>query len=350
MSVNGSGGVHSHEYSCTSVQFFTTCPPYSGSDSGDYTARVSAAALWSEEAGAEGILVYTDNGLVDPWLTAQIIIQSTTKLSPLVAVQPTYMHPFTAAKMVSTLSYLHGRRVSLNFVAGGFKNDLLALSDNTPHDRRYDRLAEYIEIVQRLLGGHGPVSFQGEFYRVNNLTLKPSLPAQLFPLMTISGSSEAGLSAARRTGAVPVMYPEPPAELARSEHKPCGKYGVRVGIIARQSEEESWEIAEHRFPADHAGEIRHNLAMKVSDSVWHRTLSETAVHLKSGERSPYWLRPFQHYKTFCPYLVGSAPQVAAQIAGYISAGCHTFILDVPASAEDLWYAKNVFEMARKIPA
>jgi alkanesulfonate monooxygenase len=37
-------------------------------------------ARWSEEAGSEGILVYTDNSLVDPWLVSQIIVQHTTFL------------------------------------------------------------------------------------------------------------------------------------------------------------------------------------------------------------------------------------------------------------------------------
>ena len=37
----------------------------------------------------------------------------------------------------------HGQRLWLNMVAGGFKNDLAALNDDTPHDKRYQRLVEY---------------------------------------------------------------------------------------------------------------------------------------------------------------------------------------------------------------
>ena len=88
---------------------------------------------------------------MDPWLLSQIIIQNTAALEPLVAVQSVYMHPFSLAKMVSSLSYLHNRRLCLNMVAGGFKNDLAALDDMTPHDRRYDRVVEYTTIIQRLL-------------------------------------------------------------------------------------------------------------------------------------------------------------------------------------------------------
>jgi alkanesulfonate monooxygenase SsuD/methylene tetrahydromethanopterin reductase-like flavin-dependent oxidoreductase (luciferase family) len=61
------------------------------------------------------------HSLVDPWLVAQLVIQATTTLCPLVAVQPVYLHPYAAAKMVATLGHLHGRRVYLNMLAGGFK-------------------------------------------------------------------------------------------------------------------------------------------------------------------------------------------------------------------------------------
>ena len=47
------------------------------------------------------------------------------------------MHPYTAAKMVATLAHLYGRRVYLNLIAGGYRNDLKALGDTAEHDDRY---------------------------------------------------------------------------------------------------------------------------------------------------------------------------------------------------------------------
>ncbi|NNE91598.1 MAG: hypothetical protein HKN23_08125 [Verrucomicrobiales bacterium] len=55
------------------------------------------------------------------------------------------------------------------------------------------------------------------------------------------------------------------------------------------------------------------------------------------------MRPFHTYKTFCPYLVGSHEQVAAEIAAYIDLGHRTFILDIPASEEELDHIGRVFE-------
>ena len=157
MSSNPARAADTSEISVTaspSLQIFSTCPSSLLTPCG-YRERVIEAARWSERAGCTGILVYTDNTLVDPWLVAQHIIANTSTLSPLVAVQPVYSHPYSAAKMASTLALLYGRRIFFNMVAGGFKNDLLALNDTTPHDLRYERLIEYTGIMRQLLKGAG---------------------------------------------------------------------------------------------------------------------------------------------------------------------------------------------------
>src|SRR6059058_1505565 len=190
----------------TPVRIFSTAPQSLGASPDSYLRNIAEVAAWSEEAGCTGILVYTDNGIVDPWLVAQVIIENTTALCPLVAVQPVYMHPYSVAKMVASLAFLHGRRIYLNMVAGGFKNDLTALGDDTPHDDRYERAVEYTLIVKRLLEDGGPVTFQGRYYRVKNLKLLPALPHELAPGILISGSSEAGARAAEAIAATRVKY------------------------------------------------------------------------------------------------------------------------------------------------
>src|SRR5271155_5623398 len=161
------------------IKIFSTAPQSSAVDRRGIVETIIEVAQWSEEAGCGGILIYTDNGLVDPWLVAQIIIEHTTKLSPLVAVQPAYMHPYTVAKMVASLGHLYGRRIYLNMVAGGFKNDLAALNDTTPHDKRYARLVEYTTIIKELLRNREPVVYRGEFYAVDKLRMTPPLEEKL---------------------------------------------------------------------------------------------------------------------------------------------------------------------------
>jgi alkanesulfonate monooxygenase len=64
----------------------------------------------------------------------------------------------------------------------------------------------------------------------------------------------------------------------------------------------------------------------------------------------YWLWPFENYKTFCPYLVGSYDVVAAELAKYIEHGYRTFILDIPPSREELEHIKRVFSRAQELVA
>jgi len=321
------------------VEVFSTCPSSKTVDSRAYLKQVAEVARWSEEVGCKGILVYSDNSLIDPWLVSQVIIANTRTLSPLIAVQPVYMHPYSVAKMVTTFGYIYGRKVYLNMVAGGFKNDLLALNDKTPHDNRYDRLREYTAIIKALLQGEKPLSFEGTYYQVDKLSLLPPLDAALYPGIFVSGSSDAGLAAARSMGATAIQYPKPTREyLSRQIDKRLDS-GVRMGIVSRESDEEAWTVAHKRFPEDRKGQLTYQMAMKVSDSVWHQQLSELA---KVNEKTPYWLIPFQNYKTACPYLVGSYDRVGQELAGYISLGYRTFILDIPPTREELVHTRRAF--------
>jgi alkanesulfonate monooxygenase len=325
------------------LSVFTTCPSSLAERGDEYICRIAEAAQWSDETGCEGILIYTDNSVPDPWLVAQALITRTRTLAPLVAVQPVYMHPYTVAKLVATLGMLYGRRLHLNMVAGGFKNDLLALHDPTPHDRRYARLEEFTHIVMELLRANQPVTFAGEFYAVTGLRLSPALPRELLPGLMLSASSEAGLATAKRIGAVAVQYPGPAAIYQDGMPGGVSQGGIRVGVIARESDDEAWAVAHSRFPEDRKGQLTRQLATQVSDSAWHKQLSELGQDQEG--KGPYWLVPFSNYKTNCPYLVGSYDRVAEEIARYLKPGYRSFILDVPPSREELEHTGEAFARA-----
>lgn len=330
----------------SNIQVFSTSPQSSAASPESYCSLVAEVARWSEEFGCKGILVYCDNSLIDPWLVSQIIIENTERLCPLVAVQPVYMHPYSVAKMVASLGYLYGRQLYLNMVAGGFKNDLVALDDQTPHDERYARLIEYTTIIRELLSSSSPVTFKGKFYKVEHLRMTPPLAPELFPGLLISGSSAAGLEAAKAIGATAVQYPRPVTECAADDRPDGLDTGIRVGLIARKTEDEAWQIANERFPEDRKGELTHKLAIKTSDSLWHKQLSDSADRV-NGQRTTYWLRPFEMYKTFCPYLVGSYDQVAEELARYFALGHRSVILDIPPSREELEHVAVAFDHATR---
>ena len=228
-------------------------------------------------------------------------------------------------------------------LAGGFKNDLIALGDATPHDDRYVRTTEYALIIKKLLESPEPVTFEGKYHQVKNLRMTPPLPEELVPGILISGSSLAGRAAAKAIGATAVKYPKPPGEEDDASADGVAS-GVRLGIIARDDPEDAWRVAHERFPDDRTGKITHRLAKKVSDSSWHKQLSELGERPVS-DKNPYWLGPFENYKTFCPYLVGSYDSTSVELARYMSQGYATYILDIPPSREELEHTSIAFQRA-----
>src|SRR2546428_12777664 len=121
------------------LKIFSTCPLSPQARLGTCIGELQEFARSSEDAGHEGILVFTDNGQLDPWLVSPILIQATERLCPLVAIQPAYMHPYSVAKMITSLAHLYRRRLYLNMVAGGVKNDRGALNGLPAHVDRSGR-------------------------------------------------------------------------------------------------------------------------------------------------------------------------------------------------------------------
>ena len=59
------------------LQIYSTCPQSKDVPADRYAAAVAETARWSEAAGCTGMLVYTDNGIADPWLVAQTVLTAT---------------------------------------------------------------------------------------------------------------------------------------------------------------------------------------------------------------------------------------------------------------------------------
>ncbi len=329
------------------IELFTTAPESTSLERDGYLCELKRIALESEKHGYKGILIYSNNRLADPWMTAGFILSETEKLLPMIALQPVYNHPYTVAKMISTLALMYNRPIALNLIAGGFVNDLKALGDQTEHNKRYDRLIEYTDIIQQLLKSKLGVTYEGEYYRIENLKLEPPLPESLQPSYYISGSSQKAKETAARLCAQLIEYPEPFDAYSNShENKDYLVKGIRIGILARHTHEKAWSDARERFPETRIGELSHELAKKTSDSEWHEKLSNQHQNGNGDANEPvYWLGPFKHYQTFCPYLVGDFEEVASELSSYIKTGCVTCILDIPVSELELQNTLRVFNQA-----
>jgi alkanesulfonate monooxygenase len=111
--------------------------------------------------------------------------------------------------------------------------------------------------------------------------------------------------------------------------------GIRIGILARETVDEAWRVAERRFPEDAKAQAWTQSAVQASDSSWlHQLGALTADHNAPG-RDVYWTGPFANGRSFCPYLVGSYEQVAAYLSAYLRRDVRVIILDCPTGEDDL---------------
>lgn len=317
----------------TAARYFATVPRVS--DPAE-AARVALDVIrWSDEFDLDGILLYTGAGAVlDPWVGAAVIAASTRRLTPLVALNPLYTHPYAAARSLLSVAEVYGRRVDVNLITGAALSELSAVGDTLDHRDRYARLREYVELFMRLLEGR-PVTFTGRFYRADALQLTPALPSGLRPRLYLAGRSADARDTARALGATLMgMLPEEP------ERDGGGIGAAHFGVLARNTAQEAEEAAARHFPADPVGREVLRMSMANTDSAWRRALAEDSQDLPG---SPFRLEPFRTLQADCPYLVGDHDTVAGCIARTRAAGVHTFVMDAPTTREDFAHLAKVVQ-------
>jgi alkanesulfonate monooxygenase len=286
-------------------------------------------ARFSERHRLEGPLLFAGNDtLVEPWSMAQHILAHTEKISPLIAVNPVYKHPFTVAKFVLSFALLYGRKVYLNMITGTATSDLLGLGDRRSHAERYSRLGEFILILRQLLASTRPVTFHGKYYETNNLQLRPALPAALMPEFLIAGQSDDARRIAAQTRCL-TMQMLPP-DLEQGINAP----GLNFGILAREKRDQARRAAEMLFQDSAEKRELLKYAMENTDSVWKRRLQEAAQSSDLRENG-YWLLPFSTCQADCPYLVGSYAEIGARLRRFAEMNVSTIILDVIADEQEL---------------
>ncbi|HZH14909.1 MAG TPA: LLM class flavin-dependent oxidoreductase [Archangium sp.] len=309
------------------VDFFTVSPRTP--DASLYWKNIETVMRLSDRYGYTGLLIFTGNDvLIEPWVVAERVLAGTRQLSPLVAINPLYMHPFTAAKFISSFAHLHGRRTYVNLVTGAALSYQESFHDRLSHDERYERLQEYAEVMKGLLTLPS-VSHEGRYYQVSNLQLLPRPPEALRPGFLLAGQSEAALRTATAVGAVSMqMLPATLGEGLRA-----GVRGVHFGIVTRPQEAEAWKAARALFPEDALGQEVLELSMRNTDAEWKWRM-KLAAEGASVARHGYWVEPFRNFKADCPYFVGDHGQVAALIVSLVQQGIDTVILDIPPLEEE----------------
>lgn len=268
-----------------------------------------------------GILFFQNNSNdIEPWVLAQEILSKPYTQSPFIALNPVYLHPYTAAQKIMSLSRLYKKRLCLNFITGTSKSDLSSLGDHLPHDARYDRLIEYVTIINGLLTSKIPFSFDGKYYQIKHLRLPYTIEDELYPNYFIAGSSDKAVEARKATKAKKLQMAKP---IVKYKDVEPGSSGLNFGIVARSTYKEAMEVLTEKFkPKYEEAEEMLQFSMLNTDAVWKQEL------LDQEHDAVFRLEPFKHFNADCPYLVGSYEQVTDYLLQYISYGIDTFIIDV----------------------
>lgn len=314
----------------------------------DYIAEVAHAA---EISGFHGGLLPSFPMTDEPWAISSFLARETKTFRFMIAFQPGFLNPVTAARMTASLQRATGGRALFNIITGGGGPSQLWWGDSVNHDDRYTRTTEFLDVLRGVWQGN-PFNYQGRFYQVENAQLPFPLNHEAFPEIYFSGSSDAALVSASKHADYYLSWLEPLAQLrekfdrVKAKTDQLGrkiKCAVRVDIVARATEEEAWREVRRGFE---------NLSAVQLDQLkqqWARQGDSVGANRQSG------FRPTQvtSYKDLIiepniwsgfnllrggqgQGIVGSYEQVAKRLDDLVALGADAFILASTSHLEEAY--------------
>jgi probable F420-dependent oxidoreductase len=119
-------------------------------------------------------------------LSALAAVTSRIELGTLV-VCTSFRNPALLAKMADTVEEISGGRLTLGLGAGWFEPEYQAFG--YPFDHRLGRFEESLQIIHGLLRGR-TIDFQGQYYQVRDLALRPRGPRPDGPPILIGARAD----------------------------------------------------------------------------------------------------------------------------------------------------------------
>ncbi|UQZ45315.1 FMNH2-dependent alkanesulfonate monooxygenase [Bacillus sp. PK3-037] len=319
----------------------------------EYFKQVAQAA---DRLGYTGVLLPTGRSCEDPWLTASALAGETKDLKFLVAVRPGLMQPSLAARMTSTLDHISDGRLLINVVAGGDPYELAGDGLFISHDERYEATDEFLTVWRGLLRGE-TVTYEGKHIKVENSNLLFPPRQAPHPPIYFGGSSQAGIEVAAKHTDVYLTWGEPPEQVkekiervkkqAEKEGRTV-RFGIRLHVIARETEHEAWEAAERLIShLDDDTIAKAQNALHRADSSGQKRMAE----LHRGDRTKLEISPNLWAGIGLvrggagTALVGDPQTIADRIAEYHALGIESFIFSgYPHLEEAYYFAELVFPL------
>src|SRR4051812_43556821 len=236
-----------HWFLPTSGDGRNVSPPDRGADI-EYLSQVAKAA---DRLGFTGVLTPTGAWCEDAWLSVAALVRDTERLKFLVAFRPGFVVPALAAHMAATLQRISRGRLLLNVVTGGDAREQRAYGDFLSHDQRYERTAEFLEVVRRSWEAE-PFDYPRQHFQVEAGGLRRELTAPA-PTIYFGGASPAAEKVAAEQADVYLLWGEPVpsvrerVERMRKRAADAGRdlrFGIRLHVITRDTDGQAWAEAD----------------------------------------------------------------------------------------------------------
>ncbi len=309
----------------------------------------------ADELGVDSLLMAQSFDLPDPLPIIGTFMRETRRLKFILAYRPGLLSPTLFTQVVNTLSWMSGGRVSLNMIAGISPAEQAYYGDFLPHDERYARAAEFLDIAHRFWRDPAtPFDYEGAHYRVQQAQLGLGFHGGGRPEIYVSGASAVAQANAVRYGDCWFRYADVPSAIARSA-EPVLAQGCRVGlrmqVLARETREEALaDLAAVVAGGDekHREWVAEFVEQGDSQAVKNSfRLAEEAGH---GWLDPVLYSGVVAYRggpALC--LTGSYEEVAEALLAYKAAGVGEFILSGwPARDEMRRFFTRVLPLVRAL--
>lgn len=327
-----------------------------------YLKQIAQAA---DQLGYHGVLLPTGRSCEDAWVVASGLAAVTERLRFLVAMRPGMMQPSNAVRMATTFDRISGGRLMLNVVTGGDPVELANDGILMDKDERYELTDEFLTVFRSLMEGQEELNHQGKFFNIEGGRRMLENVQKPYPPLYLGGSSAAAIDVTAKHIDVYLTWGEPPALVkekiervrqAAAEQGRTVRFGIRLHVIVRETEEEAWAAADDLIKYlddDTVAAAQKVLAQYDSEGVRRQQeLNRGADRSRDAlEVSPnLWAGIGLIRSGAGTALVGDPQTVAARMQEYAELGIETFILSgYPHLEEAYRFAELMFPLLPMAP-
>lgn len=286
----------------------------------------------AERWGFDNILLPSGYALgIDPVAFASAVAPGTERIRLLVAVRCGELWPPQLARQLATLDHLLDGRLTVNIISSELPGESL---DPVP---RYGRTLEVMEILRDLLEGR-LADYDGPAYRLRVEPPRLATVSGHCPPLYFGGLSEPARDVAAREADVYLMWPDTEDRVVAllddmraraATHGRALRFGYRVHVVVRQTEDEARAAAQHLLSGldDTEGDAIRGRSLDAGSSGVARQGDLRAGADVDGYVEPFLWTGIGRARSGCgAAIVGDPEQVAAKLQRYIDLGMNAFVL------------------------